>query len=265
VTETATAGISGQCAFGGGWAFGTNASGFITDQSFANGNAEGNVLDCMTGDQSSQIIGNHPDGSVGAGTMISQRNNNVAYNGVTGVYNLTSGGTFTPTPGQDNIVITNGSNIIGQTINLPCNPNDGTDITFSATASIVTSVSWTTTAGCTNPANQAITTHDYGLPTAFGLNYPITLHYISGSNSWTTKAGTDPSNANLQGGSFNNANIKVLQYTVSTLPACTAGQQAFATNGRNNGEGSGAGTGVLIYCNSAGQWLAPWSGVAITQ
>jgi hypothetical protein len=37
-------------------------------------------------------------------------------------------------------------------------------------------------------------------------------------------------------------------YTVATIPAAgTAGRMAFATNGRKNGEGPGAGTGVLAF------------------
>lgn len=42
--------------------------------------------------------------------------------------------------------------------------------------------------------------------------------------------------------------VRVGQYTVATLPAAgLAGRIAFATNGRKNGEGSGAGTGVQVY------------------
>jgi len=42
--------------------------------------------------------------------------------------------------------------------------------------------------------------------------------------------------------------IRIGQYTVATLPAAGfAGRIAFATNGRKNGEGGGAGTGVQVY------------------
>jgi hypothetical protein len=58
---------------------------------------------------------------------------------------------------------------------------------------------------------------------------------------------------------------KLAPYTVSALPSCAVGQSAFATNGRNNGEAAGAGTGLNVTCNSAGVWIAPWSGVAVTQ
>lgn len=39
----------------------------------------------------------------------------------------------------------------------------------------------------------------------------------------------------------------VTSYTVAGLPAGTAGQLAYASNGRKVGEGAGAGTGVLVY------------------
>jgi len=55
-------------------------------------------------------------------------------------------------------------------------------------------------------------------------------------------------------------------YTVAALPAVVAanqGQFAYATNGRNTGEGSRAGTGCLVTCNSAGVWAAVWSGVQV--
>lgn len=46
--------------------------------------------------------------------------------------------------------------------------------------------------------------------------------------------------------------------------ATQAGARYFATNGRNSGEGAGAGTGCWCYLNSAGGWLADWSGVTAT-
>lgn len=55
-------------------------------------------------------------------------------------------------------------------------------------------------------------------------------------------------------------------YTVAGLPAATSanqGQQAYATNGRNTGEGGGSGAGCLCTVNSAGVWCAVWSGAAV--
>lgn len=46
--------------------------------------------------------------------------------------------------------------------------------------------------------------------------------------------------------------------TVASLPAASAdlrGRVAFATNGRKNGEGGGAGTGVLVFCDGTA-WRA---------
>lgn len=39
----------------------------------------------------------------------------------------------------------------------------------------------------------------------------------------------------------------VASYTVANLPSAAAGTVAYATNGRKNGEGAGAGTGVQVY------------------
>ncbi len=45
-------------------------------------------------------------------------------------------------------------------------------------------------------------------------------------------------------------------YTVSTLPSSPAdGLQVFATNGRKSGEGSGSGTGVVVF-SDGGNWYA---------
>ena len=56
------------------------------------------------------------------------------------------------------------------------------------------------------------------------------------------------------------------KYTVAGLPVVTAanqGEMAYATNGRNTGEGSAAGTGCLATVNSAGVWAAVWSGTQV--
>jgi hypothetical protein len=59
----------------------------------------------------------------------------------------------------------------------------------------------------------------------------------------------------------------VFRGTVVNLPARAgtyAGMRAFATNARNGVEGAGAGTGCYCTLNSAGAWLADWSGLAVT-
>lgn len=43
------------------------------------------------------------------------------------------------------------------------------------------------------------------------------------------------------------------KYSVANLPVGVAGQIAFATNGRDSGEGVGAGTGVPVYFKN-GNW-----------
>jgi hypothetical protein len=54
-------------------------------------------------------------------------------------------------------------------------------------------------------------------------------------------------------------------YTVAGLPVgASAGRMAYASNGRNPGEGAGAGSGVLVIASSTGVWRSAWSGVLVT-
>lgn len=59
-------------------------------------------------------------------------------------------------------------------------------------------------------------------------------------------------------------------YTVAGLPAASGyalGTFAFASNGRNTGEGGGSGTGTPVFVkniSSVHTWCAIWSGVAVT-
>ena len=52
-------------------------------------------------------------------------------------------------------------------------------------------------------------------------------------------------------------------YTVASLPTGSAGRIAFATNGRKNGEGSGSGTGVLVFHDSVA-WRACDTGATVS-
>ena len=55
---------------------------------------------------------------------------------------------------------------------------------------------------------------------------------------------------------------------VAAMPLLTGatykGARYYATNGRNSGEGAGAGTGCWATLNNAGGWIADWSGATIT-
>jgi hypothetical protein len=56
-------------------------------------------------------------------------------------------------------------------------------------------------------------------------------------------------------------------YSTAQLPvldSSSAGALAFASDACNAGEATGHGTGTLVYLNSNGTWLAPWSGSAPT-
>jgi hypothetical protein len=56
--------------------------------------------------------------------------------------------------------------------------------------------------------------------------------------------------------------LTLASYTVATLPAVGAGQVAYASNGRKNGEGGGAGTGVMVF-SDATAWRACDTGATV--
>lgn len=51
-------------------------------------------------------------------------------------------------------------------------------------------------------------------------------------------------------------------YAVADLPSVGAGQTAYATDGRKNGEGAGLGTGVLVF-SDATAWRACDTGATV--
>jgi hypothetical protein len=59
-------------------------------------------------------------------------------------------------------------------------------------------------------------------------------------------------------------NPPLTSYTVAGLPAVApAGAQAYATNGRNTGQGVGAGSGTMVIGNGL-VWNSVWSGLQVT-
>lgn len=54
----------------------------------------------------------------------------------------------------------------------------------------------------------------------------------------------------------------LVSYTVAGLPAGTAGNLAYASNGRKAGEGAGVGTGVLVFKDGTA-WIACDTGSAV--
>jgi len=56
--------------------------------------------------------------------------------------------------------------------------------------------------------------------------------------------------------------VNLKAYTVAGLPAGSAGDAAYASNGRKNGEGSGAGTGVLVFKDGTA-WRACDTGATV--
>lgn len=58
------------------------------------------------------------------------------------------------------------------------------------------------------------------------------------------------------------APLTIKSYTVALLPAVGVAKLAYATNGRKNGEGAGAGTGVLVF-SDATNWRACDTGATV--
>lgn len=56
--------------------------------------------------------------------------------------------------------------------------------------------------------------------------------------------------------------IELQSYTVATLPTVGAARVAYASNGRKAGEGSGAGTGVQVFCDATA-WRAVDTGATV--
>lgn len=116
------------------------------------------------------------------------------------------------------------------------------------------------------------TSHSYG-NTEFqilgrgGMNY---LTVGSDSTSPTLSANGPSANANLKlapkgtGMLISTAPVQLPSYIVGNLPECganTRGAEVYASNARNSGEGSGAGTGSVVACDGA-KWRIP--GIATT-
>jgi hypothetical protein len=71
--------------------------------------------------------------------------------------------------------------------------------------------------------------------------------------------------AKIQQSLSGGAPVPLPNYTVAALPTTAAtGALAYAVNGRKPGEGSGAGTGIVVWYNVTGAWFAVTSGAQVT-
>lgn len=102
------------------------------------------------------------------------------------------------------------------------------------------------------------------IATAAGANFTIN-RYASGV------AVDTPLGINKTSGAVSLSQpLQKSSFAFSALPSATSfavGAEAFCTNGRNNGEGAGAGTGCPVFVKSisgTNTWCAVWSGVAVT-
>jgi hypothetical protein len=122
------------------------------------------------------------------------------------------------------------------------------------------SLGWADLHGATgfvwNIANgNAVVTHSSGVFTVSTGDWRITT------------AGTNAASAVTVGGT-QTLTAKTLtapvltSYVVASLPAGSAGALAFASNGRKNGEGGGAGTGVLVFFDGT-NWCACDTGATV--
>jgi len=83
------------------------------------------------------------------------------------------------------------------------------------------------------------------------------------ATAWRVEHRNAANNSTLSG--VDGRGLVVLRsYTVAALPASgnTAGNLAFATNGRKNGEGAGAGTGVMVFWDGTA-WRASDTGATV--
>lgn len=95
-----------------------------------------------------------------------------------------------------------------------------------------------------------------------GLSATLTDNIILATGQGTIRSQFDGTSWTLQGGISTPGKVHVGTFTVATLPAGANGDVAFATDGRKNGEGIGAGTGsIVIYSNGA--WRRPSDETAI--
>lgn len=92
--------------------------------------------------------------------------------------------------------------------------------------------------------------------------YGLLLHCVDS----TRMAVHDPSHNNLDFECRDlvaTRTVRHAAFTVATLPtAGTAGRAAYASNGRKNGEGAGAGTGVLVFDDGVA-WRAVDTGATV--
>lgn len=215
VTVTANAGTTGQCAVNGGFTFGSTMSGFITDQDYRSGNAGNNAFDCRKSadEVSFSADGNQVDPSAQF-LFLSTYHKNVAYGGNVNPQPLYAGVNNVYPGGYSGIAVTNSSNVAAPTIQLPCTPNDGTNLTFSALSPgvRVSSITWTT-------GTCGVMTAYSGLPASFSYGNPITIHYLTASNTWIPWSGLDPNNVALTGGAA--AGLTLTNATVAS--STTAG------------------------------------------
>jgi hypothetical protein len=107
-----------------------------------------------------------------------------------------------------------------------------------------------------NIANgNAVVTHSSGIFTVSTGDWRVTtagtntasVVTVGGTQTLTAKTLTTPT---------------LTSYVVASLPAGSTGQLAFASNGRKNGEGAAAGTGVLVFFDGT-NWCACDTGATV--
>lgn len=126
-------------------------------------------------------------------------------------------------------------------------------------------------------AGPAWSSSNFGLAIAIGgsRNNSIGIRDATGSNPWAI-ANTSGTLSFAKMEAFygtssppdhvlrlvSTGQIRLKTFTVATLPAASAGDVSFATNGRKNGEGAGLGTGVLVFYDGTA-WRACDTGATV--
>ncbi len=94
------------------------------------------------------------------------------------------------------------------------------------------------------------------------LGSPLTMEGAAFSQ-WATKALREIERASFvpDSGQFSDP-VQLPSYTVSALPDGMASMVAFASDGRKNGEGAAAGTGVMVFHDGTA-WRACDTGATV--
>lgn len=190
-----------------------------------------------------------------SGTTDAEGEHTHTYSGTTAlegahVHGFTASGTTNTEPAHTHTIANAGNTVTVDGAGSEVVAGQSGETTSSAGAHNHTfNVSGTTLAGSSH-------SHTYSGTTSAGSSHSHTLSFTSGGSTVTgTTNASGSDEVRVKNVAFHCDIVAVAAsayalptYTVETLPSsAAAGWQAFATNGRKNGEGAGLGTGVTVF------------------